>query len=263
MRKVKTIRITEGKIVAAKVLEDGSCELVIEVKKGKQTEVVKKKDLLDDFGLIKASELTMADVFMQYKPRSDRQREFKELLTEAIQHGLEDFYHPKCDPALIRGKLCFNGNSSETHPAVGHSYNWWKKKSAELTTKYHCRLGTRFEYAAFLGVIIKSLIDNGWAVEEAWHVVCDDSRKIGNYENSPLPSELLDLIGTRRGVCGFLDLANTYKILAGDTDDGSFWLASGSYEDLGEASPLADMYCCKDRNPCSDRSVGWIVLEKS
>ena len=46
------------------------------------------------------------------------------------------------------------------------------------------RLGIKTEYIAFLGVLIKKLVDSGWKVDDAWDAVCNDSKKLGHYWNS-------------------------------------------------------------------------------
>ena len=178
----------------------------------------------DTFVLVEASKLSLKDEFMKHKPKTDAERKFKELLTKAIQTGIKDFYRPRMDPSFSEdGGICYKAGLK---PAVGKSYNWWNKVAVEFYPERHSRLGTRLEYVAFLGVLIKKLVDSGWTVENSWNAVCNDSRQLGHYWNSKNAKHDLEPTGSRE-ICGFFDLANTYKILARDEEAGGFWLAGG------------------------------------
>lgn len=65
-------------------------------------------------------------------------------------------------------------------PAVGKSYNSW----IEIVKNSKWCIGTKSQYIAFLGVLIKRIVDKGWTVDEAWKAVCSDSKKLGHYINS-------------------------------------------------------------------------------
>ena len=212
------------------------------------------------FVLVEASRLSLKDKFMQYKPTSDNQREFKKLLTKAIKNGLSDFWHSKLDPSFNeeRNGLVFEAGKK---PAVGKSYNWWEEKARQYLPERGSRLGTKTEYVAFLGELIKKLVASGWSMSRAWKAVCDDSRELGHYWNSENARHDFETTGSRE-ICGFCDLANTYKILAEDEEAGGFWLAGGIYDDNSHCYPFADLdhytYQDDDRN----NSVGWLVLSK-
>ena len=126
------------------------------------------------------------------------------------------------------------------------------------------RLGTRYEYVAFLGVLIKKLVEKGWTVTKAWNAMCTDSKELGHYWNSDNAKRAFEDTGSRE-VCGFYDLANTCKILAEDKEVGGFWLAGGSYFNNSDFFTLADIlhynYCYDDQWLDQWLSVGWLVFD--
>ena len=146
-------------------------------------------------------------------------------------------------------------------PAVGKAYNWWNEKAKQYLPERGSHLGTRNEYVAFLGVLIKSLVTSGWPVYKAWKAVCDDSRELGNYWNSENAKNDFELTGSRE-ICIFCDLANTHKILAWDKESDGFCLASGCCNDYSSLNPLAALYPYTKRDYCWYNSVGWLVLSK-
>ena len=264
-RKVE-IKFPGERITQARFLEDGSCELVVEslaneearehANVREQSEIC--EEMNDDvFVLVEASKLSLNDKFMRHKPKTEEEKNLKELLANAIQKGLKDFYRPKYDPSFNKdgtGVTFKAGN----RPAVGKYYNWWEKVAKEFMPERHSRLGTKSEYVAFMGVLIKKLVEDcKWSVAEAWHAVCNDSKELGHYRNSEDARYKLE-------ICGFFDLANTYKILAEDEDDsiGGFWLAGGCYINLSGNRPLADLNHCNGRDDNFYCSVGWFVLSK-
>ena len=108
-------------------------------------------------------------------------------------------------------------------------------------------------------MLIKKLVEEGKSVEWAWNAVCNDSKKLGHYWNCEDAKHEFEPIGSRC-ICGFYDLANTYKILAEDKEAGGFWLAGGYYFNYSDYCPLAGLYrgTCRDND--SGNSVGWLVL---
>ena len=212
----------------------------------------------DVFVCVEASKLSLDDEFMKHEPTNEREEIFKEGLTEVIRKGIRDFYRPKNDPSFNRdgtGVTYKAGNK----PAVGKSYNWWKKVAKEFMPERNSRLGTKSEYVAFLGVLIKKLVDDEkWSVAKAWDAVCNNSKELGHYIDSEDAKYEFEDTGMRE-ICGFFDLANTCKILAEDEDD--FWLAGGNYYGNSSYCPLADL-CCRAYLYYDDgfSSVGWFVL---
>ena len=206
--------------------------------------------------LIEASKLSLDDEFMEHQPKNRREEEFKNLLSEVVKSGVKDFYRPVLDPSFNDDEsgICYEFGKK---PAVGMSYNWWEEKAREF--KSNSRLGTRYEYVAFLGVFIKKLVESGWSISKSWKAVCTDSKELGHYWNSDNAKYAFEDTGSRE-VCGFYDLANTYKILAEDKEAGGFWLAGGFYNFDSSDDPLADLGRDYGRNNGNVHSVGWLVL---
>lgn len=213
----------------------------------------------DAFVLIEASKLSLNDSFMKHSPRTQNEIFVKELLINTISHGPKDFYISKFDP-------CFNSRNvgirfkAGCKPAVGKSYKWWQDTAKKFAPERQSRLGTKSEYILFLGVLIKKLVEEGWSIKAAWHAVCVDSRELGHYKNSKDAKQYFEWTGSRE-ICGFFDLANTWKILDEDEYSGGFWLASGDYIDFGDKIPIANF---EHEDNCFKpfySAVGWIVLE--
>ena len=105
------------------------------------------------------------------------------------------------------------------------------------------------------------LVSKGWTVGEAWDAVCNDSKKLGHYWNSDNAKYRFEDTGSRE-ICGFFDLANTYKILAKDEGVGGFWLAGGNYCGNGNFIPLAYLELCDVYHEDHYIGVAWLVLKK-
>jgi len=211
---------------------------------------------------IDASSLSLDDEFMQHIPTTKAEERLKEWLKSVISKKVKNFYHPVIDPSLnYRGKLIYIAG---LRPILGKSYNWWKNNAKRAFSSWeNARLGTKDEYIVFCGVLIKKLVSNGWSVADAWDAVCNYSSKLGNYQSSEGERIVLKDTGSDE-VCGFFDLANTYKILAGDEDDDNgFFMASGCYRCLGNQFPIADIHPVVGRAEQWHIAVGWIVLETS
>ena len=268
-RKVE-IKFPGERITQSRVLEDGSCELVVEIVVNEESrehaDVREQSEICEEmnddvFILVEASKLSLDDEFMQHVPTTEREEDLKRLLTKAIQKGLKDFYRPKYDPSFNKDGTGVTFKAGE-RPKVGKSYNWWKEVAEKFMPERHGRLGTKSEYAAFLGVLIKKLVEDcKWSVAKAWHAVCNNSKELGHYGNSEGAKTSFEDTGMRE-ICGFFDLANTYKILAEDEDDniGGFWLAGGGCYGISDYYPLA--YLCRgvDLFNAYYCGVGWFVL---
>ena len=84
---------------------------------------------------------------------------------------------------------------------------------------------------------------------------------MGHYWNSDNAKHQFEYTGSRE-ICGFFDLANTYKILAKDEEAGGFWLAGGFFNLDGNDDPLADLVLRNGYNYCRNCGVAWLVLKK-
>ena len=251
------VKVSNGRIVRSNVNDDGTCKLTVEIG---EIKLRKPRSKSIPEALIEASKLSLEDLFMQYEPKTNKEQEFKELLTAVIKKGVKDFYRPSIDPSFNKDEtgICYVKGRK---PAVGKSYNWWYKAAKEYDTARRSRLGTKSEYIAFLGVLIKRLVERGWSIEDAWYAVCCDSKKLGHYYNSVRAKYSIETTGSRE-VCGFFDLGNTFKILAEYEEAGGFWLAGGGYVDDSDYYPLAVLYRNNGRYYNGKYSVGWLVLEE-
>lgn len=215
------------------------------------------KVLLDDsFILVEAEELSFEDAFMKYVPHTEAENKVKMLICEAMNAGVKNFYRAKYDPSFYQGGICFK---TRRLPATDRTYNWWCEAARNYAPAYNSRLGTRLQYGAFLGVLIKKLVQEGKTIVWAWNAVCNDSKELGHYRNSENAEYDFELTGSRC-VCGFYDLANTCKLLAEDEDCGGFWIASGGCDFLSFSSPVGELYHHCDPNIERYYDVGWVVL---
>ena len=214
--------------------------------------------IFDAFVLVEASKLSLDDEFMKYNPKTEREERFKKQLTEAIKKGVKDFWRPRYDPSFNKTEtgICYVEGK---RPAVGKSYNWWNRLAKAFCPERHSRLGTKSEYVAFLGVLIKKLVEIGWKVKEAWNAVCNDSKELGHYRDSKNAKHVFEDTGSRE-ICGFFDLANTHKIVAEDEENGHFWLAGGLYGINSYCFPLADLRHDFNRDCDYFYGVGWTVI---
>ena len=213
----------------------------------------------DVFVKVPASELRLDDDFMKYEPKTKREQKFKEQVEKAIKSGLKDFYRPKYDPSCSEDgtSICYAPGKK---PAVGKSYNWWEKVAKEFCPERNSRLGTKYEYIAFVAVLIKKLVASGWSVTYAWNSVCNDSKELGHYWNSKNAKCAFETTGSRE-ICGFYDLANTGKILAEDEEIIGFWIAGAHYHCFSESYPLASLghvYGCSNEGHFC---CGWLVFD--
>lgn len=213
----------------------------------------------ENFILVDAENLSFRDEFMQWTPQTQEQSDTKNLIFKAIRSNTKNFYIPHCSPSYTDDKkgICF---VSDKTPAIGRSYNWWEKVAKEYQPDRNSRLGTRLEYAAFLGVLIKRLVEEGKSVKWAWYAVCNNSKELGHYWNSENTLHKFESTGSRC-ICGFHDLSNLYKILADDNNNG-LWLASGCFIHYSYDFPIATFHRSSDRKEKFVFATGWIVLEK-
>jgi len=258
MSKMVSIKLPAGQIKSLKMLYDGSYEVLIEMaEETVETLPTTAKEDDDLFICIKASELRLTDEFMQHKPNGEREQKLKDALEAVIKKGIPNFWRPRMDPSFDKkGNICFKAGEK---PAVGKSYKWWRENARKFNPKRKSRLGTKSQYIAFLGVLIKALVAEDWDIDEAWNAVCNDSKKLGHYWNSENAKHTFEPTGSR-AIAGFYDLANAYKILAEDEEAGGFWVAGGSYYFDGDYYPLAGLGHCFDCSGTLIDSVGWLVL---
>lgn len=262
------INVSGGRIINAEITSRGTCKLTIEMQTGigGTTKIYAPTNAkCSSFVLAKVSTLSLDDDFMQYEPKSYPEWKFKDMLSAAIRSNLEDFYCPTIDPSFAKDDgICYIPGSK---PAVKKSPDWWEAKAKAFLPEYGSRLGTPNEYLAFLGLLIKRLVNRSYPLDKAWHDVYLDSKELGHYQNSKNAKSKLEKTGSRE-ICGFCDLANTKKILANYTKDlepSEFWLSSGNCSDLSSESPLATLTPLKSHqnSQTCNKAIGWIIFRIS
>lgn len=254
MNTTKTIKFPEIGVAEARVLEDGLHEVGLEFEN-------KAESLEEIFRLVEASKLSLTDKFMKYSPNTPRVNEFKSILTAVIQRGVKDFYHPKYDPSFS-----YMGKNIEyvagRRPAVGRSYLWWYETARTFCRERGSRLGSWEEYVAFMGVIIKSLVEGGWDPYAAWLAVCEDSKDLAHYKNSKYSIRDFEMTGSRE-ICGWFDLGNTCKIISSTQGVvGNCLVVGASFGNTSKGFPLAAQGQYAPRSNPFYLSVGWIVCTK-
>lgn len=209
------------------------------------------------FPIAKASTLSLEDEFLKHEPETNQQTRFKNALISAIKSGLSDFRAQRMDACFDEeGNICFKAGMK---PAVGKSPNWWKETAKKFMPEKGSRLGTTKERIAFLGLLIRYLIEEkGYTVSNAWKAVCDQSKDLGHYWDSENAKHDFEDTGSRQ-VGEWYDLANTYKITV-DDEAGGFSLIGGFFGDNGGYCPLAGVFGVDFPGSGYNNSVGWLVL---
>lgn len=208
------------------------------------------------FPIVEASKLSLEDKFMKHTTYGRNQKDLKKSLEQIIEEGMSDFRCQAMDASENEGEILFFEEGCE--PAVNHSAEWWEEKAIKIMPKKNSRLGSKKRYDAFLGVLIKYLVDEKkYTVYEAWRAVCDDSKFLGHYYNSPNAKKQKEPTGSRWVGC-WADLANTCKIIK---EDENYVLVSGTYREDSTRCTLVD---CADIEYADEEyslSVGWIVMD--
>lgn len=197
--------------------------------------------------------------WLEHHPTTMRQKMTLRIYQKAKSQGrLHAFTCMRLDPSIKDGKLVYQQGLP---PALGFSCAEWRNMLKEYNPSRNSRLMTITEYACRNLFLIKRLVESGYEIEEAWETVCDDSQEIGHYSNSDNHSSDFEPTGSR-GVCGFYDLANTWKILEGDSEIfGDFWAASGFYNNSSKICPVGDIRPQHSKGDYVDISVGMLALD--
>ena len=216
-----------------KIVDEGkTIEIVI------TTEVVtvNTEDFDAVFPIIDPSEL-IGNILLTHKPKTERQEWLMRHILKALELKLPAFRAPCMDPSEENGRIVFKPGNK---PAVGHNALWWREKWKEFMPSKNSRLGTELHRAAFLGILMKDLIETrNYTMEEAWKAVCDDSHNLGHYCNSWRAKNTFEPTGSRM-VGKFFDLSNTNKIFASSEGDG-FWIASACCFYNSKFAPLSEI----------------------
>ena len=195
--------------------------------------------------------------------------EFVEAIKKVKAEGISPFWKPIYDPSLDGNKIVFKAGRT---PATHHSYNFWKQKVEKMPTVegIKWKIGTEYQYYAFLTWLINQLISNGQDSHEAIETVAWTSKTLGHYYDDTT----MEKTGERM-VCGVCDLGNTSKLLertnkeigsywypekASNAKDGGFWVAGFSYNKVANYCQLSELYPQFDMDGELYFSVGWLVL---
>ena len=254
------LRAPEGaKITRVKIADDGkNVEIIIatEAVQEQQPAVMNTENFDEVFPIIDPSEL-VGYKLLKHKPETRRQEKLLGDIRKGIKLKLSAFRAPCMDPSEEDGEIVFKPGN---RPAVGHSSVWWDETWKKFMPSKNSRSGTDLHWAAFLGMLMKYLIDErNYSVAAAWEAVCNDSRDLGHYWNSKDAKHDFEPTGSRRVGASF-DLANTCKILK-KWEASGFLLAGGYYYYYSNEYPLADLYTVDYPSNSYNFGVGWLVLD--
>lgn len=203
---------------------------------------------------------------LEFKSRNPNIKAFCKAIQEVQEAGVEPFYRPILDPSIENGKIIYEKGKE---PAVGIKYVDWLKYVERMKSVEGKRwkIGSEYQYYAFLVELINQLVESGWKIKDAMNAVILDSKELGNYSD-PKSSikETREKTGSRE-ICGYYDLANTFKILTCTNRSDIAWYAGGAIGFFSDTYPLADLVYLqynegyKDIFFAIDYGVAWLVLE--
>ena len=152
------------------------------------------------------------------------QKSFVERVKTALDNIHYDYLISTLEPSLdAKGNIYFK----EGEPvATDLTACDWKKKAKNFYEKngWHSELANLYEGDLFIAYRVAM---DYWTME----YVCNDSSMDGNYEDSPIGTNELDVSGAKE-VGGFKDgIGNTYKIYQGG--DCSYAISGGYYCSVG------------------------------
>lgn len=203
------------------------------------------------------------DAVLNFRTSNENINLFIEAVEEVKNANLEDFYTPIYDPSEGSGEppiIYEKGNK----PAVGHSYNWWVETASKMPAVEGRMWDVASEYQryAFLVDVVNKKVKSGESLADALDEVVNDSTELGHYYNSKDSTKGKSFEPTgSRCVCGFYDLANTYKILkCSNKEAGGFWVAGGLCDGNGYDYPLADLDLYSDVGNDDSDGVAMLVL---
>lgn len=263
----KTVVTLGEKVTKVKIIDDGTAvEITSIFDCSKDQEAMKREEIKGTneylkkyFPIVRASRLTLSDGLLQYKPETENQKDFKEMLISAIKSGLKDFRAPIMDPSFDEDEYIIYKQNEE--PAVGKSAIEWKELAREFLPEKNSRLGSSNERIAFLAFQIRYLVKKKrYTMKDAWKAVCDQSKDLGNYWDSQDGARSGFEHTGLRNIGEWCDLGNTYKITI-DEESGDFMQTGGDYTSCGDEDPLSAVYLVGNPSEKLDSSTGWIVMD--
>ena len=238
-----------SKITRVKISDDGkSVEIIFATE-------VNIENLDEIFPIIDIREL-IGHPILTHNPITWNQKRVMEMIRKCIELELPAFRVPCMDPSEENGKILFEyGNM----PAIGHLVYWYEQKFKEYMPPKNSRMGNRMERAAFLGIIIKYLVERKkYNLEDAWKEVCDDSLHLGHYLDYNNPKMDYEPTACRK-VGYFYDLANVTKIIK---DEYGYYLVGGGISHTSDLAPMArEIELISPMINQYNGSVGWMVMD--
>lgn len=203
------------------------------------------------------------DAVLNFRTSNENINLFIEAVEEVKAAYLEAFYTPIYDPSEGSGEIPVIYEKSN-NPAVGHSYNWWAAAASKMPAVEGRMWDVASEYQryAFLVDVVNKKVKSGESLADALDQVVNDSTELGHYYNAKNSTKGQGFEPTgSRCVCGFYDLANTYKILkCSNPKAGGFWVAGGNCNFNGGHYPLADLSHYTDVDNDDIKGVAMLVI---
>ena len=268
MKKTTTIKIHANRILELKLLEDGTYDVLLEVEEEEKESESATNDTKpvfseSDFVLIEAESLSMDDEFMQYVPKNEEEEETKKLISEAIQKEVRNFYKPRRDMTFVfdncTGTLVDANEVREGSPYVArYRYSDIEAVAYKFMIEHSSRLGSKFEYGAYLGNLIKKLVEEGETVEWAWDMVVNNSEML--YRHYIKNNSIVNMERPRfADIYGICEKKDSYKILAWDKDDNAYWMAGLQTRGSRKFFRLTNLKIGKNKRN-TEYGIPWLVF---
>ena len=210
------------------------------------------------FQVVRVSSLSLTNKFMAYEPENATEEWIKMNIIEAINTKLPDFRTSIYAPSVDRnGNIAFVKGA---RPAVGYHANWWYDRIKVLISGMNPRLGNKLQYAAYMGILIRTLVEEeGYSVRDAWKAICDDSRVLIVDDGTERAKGVFKNTGVKQ-IGKWCDLTICYKLLKRDIAPGLL-LAGGSEIYKDSKFCLADFIMVFAFNGNFTNATAWIVTD--
>ena len=204
------------------------------------------------FPIVDIESVSITDSFMAYNPTTPNQTRVRRDIRTAKRKQMKNFRRAELIPSFQEDgrSICYEVDG---RPAVGRTPKWWRDILEKFDSEKNSRMGNILEYDAFLGTVIKRLVEKeNYSVEKAWEIVCDSRINSWNLERSK--SEGKEIIGK------VYDRENIRQIVHGY--QGTDFLLIGSlYEKGSMVSPIATIEEVESPASYYEKATGWLVLD--
>ena len=232
-----------------------------------------KKRKLDDIVELSDNRLKMINTLeegfynkiLDYESNNEEIKRFCCSVRCVKEERTEPFFRPTMDPSLKNGWVVYK---KENKPATMKKTDWWLEAVTAMPAVEgrHWKIGTEYQYYAFLVYLINSLVESGWTIDKAIEAVVVRSDELGVYKYGIDSRYHGEYTGSRE-ICGFFDLANTSKIVTCKYIADEYWYVGGNFKCFGYESPLANIISGSDTKGnwekysyLLENSVAWLVL---